>query len=386
MKKWYTLLISFFLVIMTSKVVYADDNMDKQQIDNSNQIQRLYQYMDNMKTNEEIMNGMSPSEYVKSYLKDGKDPLSFDRIVGACVSVFIKEVQSTLKLMISVIVLAILSTLLKNIQGAFSSENISNIAFYACYAVMILILSKSFLISVNLAKDTIKELTDFVAVLLPALVLLLSTAGGITQAATMDPIVLGAVSLTPRLYVDIIIPLILMIFVLGFVNNISNEHKIDGLVKVGKQVILWMQGIVLTIFIGLLTVRGIASNTIDAVTLKTAKFAVDNFIPIVGKALSDAIATVAGYSLLLKNAVSSIGLIIMIFLMLFPIIKMVVMVFIYKISAAVIEPVADKRIVSCITTAADSLVLITSSLISITVMFFVMTAIMSSAGKFIVGG
>ncbi|GKU23992.1 stage III sporulation protein AE [Clostridium folliculivorans] len=386
MKKWYTLLISFFLVIMTSKVVYANDNMDKQQIDNSNQIQRLYQYMDNMKTNEEIMNGMSPSEYVKSYLKDGKDPLSFDRIVGACTSVFIKEVQSTLKLMISVIVLAILSTLLKNIQGAFSSENISNIAFYACYAVMILILSKSFLISVNLAKDTIKELTDFVAVLLPALVLLLSTAGGITQAATMDPIVLGAVSLTPRLYVDIIIPLILMIFVLGFVNNISNEHKIDGLVKVGKQAVLWMQGIVLTIFIGLLTVRGIASNTIDAVTLKTAKFAVDNFIPIVGKALSDAIATVAGYSLLLKNAVSSIGLIIMIFVMLFPIIKMVVMVFIYKISAAVIEPVADKRIVSCITTAADSLVLITSSLISITVMFFVMTAIMSSAGKFIVGG
>jgi stage III sporulation protein AE len=342
--------------------------------------------MDNMKTDEEIMNGMSPSEYIKSYLKDGKDPLNFDRIVGACVSVFIKEVQSTLKLMISVIVLAILSTLLKNIQGAFSSENISNIAFYACYAVMILILSKSFLISVNLAKDTIKQLTDFVAVLLPALVLLLSTAGGITQAATMDPIVLGAVSLTPRLYVDIIIPLILMIFVLGFVNNISNEHKIDGLVKVGKQVILWMQGIVLTIFIGLLTVRGIASNTIDAVTLKTAKFAVDNFIPIVGKALSDAIATVAGYSLLLKNAVSSIGLIIMIFLMLFPIIKMVVMVFIYKISAAVIEPVADKRIVNCITTAADSLVLITSSLISITVMFFVMTAIMSSAGKFIVGG
>ncbi|QAA32062.1 stage III sporulation protein AE [Clostridium manihotivorum] len=386
MKKWCTLIISFFLVLMTSKVVYAEDGVDKQKIDNSNQIQRLYQYMDNMKTNEEIMNGLNPKDYVESYLKDGKDPISLDKLVKAFIGVFVKEVQAALKLMISVIILAIISTLLKNLQGAFSNESISNIAFYACYAVMILVLSKSFLVSVNLAKETIQTLSDFTAVLLPALVLLLSTAGGIAQATTMDPIVLGAVSLTPRFYVDVLIPAILMIFVLGFVNNISNEHKIDGLVKVAKQFVLWGQGIVLTIFIGLLTVRGIASNTIDAVTLKTAKFAVDNFIPIVGKALSDAIATVAGYSLLLKNAISSVGLLIMIIVMLFPIIKIVVMVFIYKISAAVIEPVADKRIVSCITTAGDSLVLIMSSLISITVMFFVMTALMASAGKFVVGG
>lgn len=52
----------------------------------------------------------------------------------------------------------------------------------------------------------------------------------------------------------------------------------------------------MTAFVGIMTVRGITSKSIDEVTAKTAKFAVDNFVPVVGKSLSDAVATVAGYS------------------------------------------------------------------------------------------
>ena len=76
-----------------------------------------------------------------------------------------------------------------------------------------------------------------------------------------------------------------------------------------KKSTVWLQGIILTIFVALLTIRGITSSTIDAVTLKTAKFTIDNFIPIVGKSFSDAISSVAGYSLIIKNAIGSIGLI-----------------------------------------------------------------------------
>ena len=184
----------------------------------------------------------------------------------------------------------------------------------------------------------------------------------------------------------IIIPLILISFVLDFTNNISNEFKIGNLCKLTKQITIWIQGIILTIFIGLLTVRGITSSTIDAVTLKTAKFAIDNFIPIVGKAFSDAIASVAGYSLIIKNAVSSIGLIIIVIMMLYPIIKLLLITFVYKLTAAIIEPISDKRITSSIASAGDSLILLMSCVLSVSLMFFVLISIMISAGKFVVGG
>ncbi|EEH97675.1 MULTISPECIES: stage III sporulation protein AE [Clostridium] len=352
----------------------------------NNKLDSLYNYINNMKSDIEIMNDLDPVEYIKGYIKNGEGNLSFKTISDAVISFLFKEVKTVLALSISIIAIAIICSLLKNLQTAFSNEGISNIAFFACYALLIVILSKSFIVSINIATDIIKDLSDFMVAILPVLVMMIGTVGGFTQAATMDPIVVGATLIIPRIYTTVIIPLILITFVLEFANNISTEHKISNLCKLTKQITIWLQGIILTIFIGLLTVRGITSSTIDAVTLKTAKFAIDNFIPIVGKAFSDAIASVAGYSLIIKNAISSVGLIIIILMMLYPIIKLVLISFVYKLTAAVIEPISDKRITSSIAAAGDSLILIMSCVLSVSLMFFILLGIMASAGKFVIGG
>ena len=190
----------------------------------------------------------------------------------------------------------------------------------------------------------------------------------------------------PKVYSNIVIPMILMSFVLEFANNLSIDHKITNLCKLLKQVIIWFQGIIVTIFIGLLTIRGITSTTIDAVTLKTAKFAIDNFIPIVGKTFSDAITSVAGYSLIIKNAISSIGLVVIIIILLHPLIKLILITFIYKLSAALIEPISDSRITKSLEAAGNSMVLITSCVLTVSIIFFILIAIMASSGRFIVGG
>jgi len=325
-------------------------------------------------------------EYIKTYIKDGKGNISFDTILNTVLSIVFKEVKSVLKLVVSIVTISIICSLLKNLQDAFSDESISQVAFYACYALIIIILSKSFIISISVAKEVITNISDFMSALLPILITMISLSGGITSAATLDPIVLGSVIFIPKVYSNIIIPMILMGFVLEFANNISEEHKITSLCNLLKQCIICFQGIIITVFIGLLTIRGITSTTIDAVTLKTAKFAVDNFIPIVGKAFSDAITSVAGYSLIIKNAVSAVGLVVILLILLHPLIKLILMTFIYKLSAALIEPISDSRITKSLEAAGNSMILITSCVLTVSLMFFILIAIMASAGKFIVGG
>ena len=389
--------ICIFSIISPTAIVNAEEEQNKSAIETivdegmidpetNKDLMGLYDYINKMKVDVELMNDLDPVEYVKSYITNGKGNLSFSQLGKAVVSLLFKEVGSVLKLAISMIVIAILCTLLKNLQDAFSTKSISQIAFYACYAVMVMLLSKSFLISISVAKDVINGVADFMAAILPVLVTMIALAGGVTQAATIDPIVMAAVVIIPRIYVTVIIPLIMVGFVLQFANNLSEEHKIDNLCKLLKQWTVWLQGIIITSFIALLTIRGITSTTIDAVALKTTKFAVDNFIPIVGKAFSDAIASVAGYSLIIKNAISGIGLMVIILIILYPIIKMILMAFIYKMSAALVEPISDKRITSTIAATGDSLVLLLSCVLSVSLMFFVLLAIMASAGKFIVGG
>lgn len=349
-------------------------------------LEKLYDYINKRKTDIELMNELEPSEYVKSYIKNGKGNITVGEIGKALISLLFKEVNSVFALAISIVAIALICSLLKNLQGAFSSKGVSEIAFYACYSIIIMILSRSFLIAISVAKDVIMDVSDFMSAILPILVTMVSLAGGITQAATIDPIVMGAVVVVPRIYSSIIIPLILISFVLQFTNNLSEEHKINNLCKMVKQWIVWFQGIIITVFIALLTIRGITSNTIDAVTLKTTKFAVDNFVPIVGKAFSDAISSVAAYSLIIKNAVSGVGLLVIILIILYPILKIVLMSFIYKIAASLVEPISDKRITSTIAAAGDSLILLLSCVLAVSLMFFVVIAIMANAGKFIVGG
>lgn len=370
--------------INNEKVTQEEGIVENPEI--NNKLNSLYNYINNAKSDIEILNDLNPVDYMKGYIKNGEGNFSIKTISDAIISFLFKEVKTVLTLSISIIVISILCSLLKNLQSAFSNEGISNIAFFACYSILIIILSKSFIVSINIALDIIQDLSNFMAAILPVLVIMLGSIGGFTQAATMDPIIMAATLIIPRIYTTIIIPLILITFVLEFTNNISSEHKIGNLCKLTKQMTIWIQGIILTIFIGLLTVRGITSSTIDAVTLKTAKFAIDNFIPIVGKAFSDAIASVAGYSLVIKNAVSSIGLIVIICMMIYPVIKLVLISFVYKLTAAVIEPISDKRITSSIASAGDSLILLMSCVLSVSLMFFVLLAIMASAGKFVIGG
>ncbi len=371
-----------------TNISFAEDNITSVLGNDEiqSEVDSLYNYINTMKSDIELMNELDPVSYIKAYMEDGKGNISLSKIGGAVVSLLLKEVKSVLGLSFSIIAIGIISALLKSLQEAFNSEGISEVAFYACYALMIVILTKTFLISLDMAKDVITNVVEFMSKLLPVLVLMLGAAGGLTQAATMDPIVLGATILIPQLYLNIIIPLILSSFVLQFANNMTNGSKLNNLCDIAKKSTIWIQGIIITIFIGLLTVRGITSSTIDAVTLKTTKFAIDNFIPIVGKSFSDAISSVAGYSLIIKNAIGSIGLIVIILIILYPIIKIVLSSIIFKLSASLLEPIADKRITKSIAAAGESLTLIMSCVLCVSLMFFLLIAMMVQAGKFVIGG
>ena len=389
LRYWSIILLFIGLLFFcdNGQLVHAQDNNSVISNDEINDdLEGLYDYISTMKSNFELINDLDPVSYIKNYISTGKGNLSFSKICDAAFSLLFKEVKTVLSMCIIIVVIGIICSLIKNLQSAFSSESISEIAFYACYALMIIVLTRTFIISLDLAKDIITQISGFMSKLLPILVVMLGVAGGFTESATMDPIVLGTTIIIPKIYLNIILPLILITFVLQFTNNISTEPKISNLCSLVKSSVLWIQGLILTVYIGLLTVRGITASTIDAVTLKTAKFTIDNFIPIVGKTFSDAIASVAGYSLIIKNAIGSVGLLVLILIILYPIIKIFLSSIILKISSSLLEPIADKRITNAVFSAGDSLILILSSVLCVSLMFFVLIAMMVSAGKFVIGG
>ena len=380
------ILILLMIIMLPFSVQASGAVKDTIDSEENSQIEQLYNYIVNMKTDYEVLNDLNAKEFVKEFIKTGDGKLSIQKLSKAFMAYTFKEAATILRSMSILIVIAIVCALLNNLQQAFNNDDLSNIAYFACYALMIIIISKSFYEAIQVAKEAIYSISDFMSALIPVLMMLLASVGGFTEAAVMDPIIIAAINISVKIYANVIIPLIFMGFVMQFVNNISSGFKIDKLTKLINQVAIWTQGIMVTIFIGIVSIRGMTSKTIDQVTIKTAKYAVDNFIPVIGKALSDAIASVAGYSLLLKNALSGLGLIVILIIAIFPIIKLLLMSFMYKLTAALIEPISDTKIVNCLHSVGNSLTLVMSCVISISIMFFIMVSIIASAGKMAVGG
>ncbi|MDU4892455.1 MAG: stage III sporulation protein AE [Clostridium sp.] len=372
--------ILMLLLALMPITAYGSDsiNIDEEQ---QSKINELYDYISNMQDENELLREISPKEFVESYMKNGQDTGEERRLLKAGIAYLFREVLASFTIIGQLIIIAIVCALLNNLQNAFSNEKVAHVAYFACYGVMIILIARGFYIGVELTQDVIKTISNFMAALMPVLIMLLASVGSVSQALIMDPIVMGLCTFGTHLYSTVIIPVVCMSFVLSFVNNISSDYNIDNLTNLLKKSALWVQGIFLTVFIGLLTIRGIAGSSLDIVTTKTAKFAVESFVPVVGKAISDAFATVASYTLLLKNSISLLGTVILICIILLPIIKIYALGFMYKLTSALLQPVTDKKVSSVIDSAGGSLMLLGSCIVCVSIMFFIVLAMVAATGK-----
>lgn len=245
-------LLTLFLSILSFNISSATENNDQSSIENiiqenEKEISNLYEYIINMKDDIEILKDLDPKEYVKSLMTHGTEGVSIGKtIFKNIISFILREVVLVFNGISTVIIIAVICALIQNLQTAFSHQNLSNVAFYACYALLIIILSKTFLIGIDIARETINELNNFLLVLIPVLSTLLLSAGGVSQVATLDPIIILLTNIGPTFYLNILIPIILLGFMLQFANNISNNFKISNLIKHTNQIVLWAQGIFIT--------------------------------------------------------------------------------------------------------------------------------------------
>ncbi len=107
----------------------------------------------------------------------------------------------------------------------------------------------------------------------------------------------------------------------------------------------------------------------------------DKFVPIVGKFLNDAFDTVVSSSLLIKNGIGVVGLVVLLMICLFPLIKILSIIAIYKITSALIEPILDNQIVKCLNDMSNSLLIIFSAVFSVGALFFVFIAVIMGVGN-----
>ncbi len=289
--------------------------------------------------------------------------------------IFGNELQSAINILGSIIIIIIINSILNCITEGLQNKSVSKIAYYVQYILIVTIVLTNFSSVIASIKESINNMTDFTNMLIPIMMTLIVTTGSVTTAAAIQPILIFMISLIGNFINNIAIPIILVSTALGIISKISNKVQIDRLAKRLKSSTIWIIGIILTLFVTLVSVDGTLSSSVDAVTSKTAKAAVSNLIPVVGKILGDAVDSVIGCSSILKNAVGILGVIIIIAISITPIIKLLILMGIYYIGAAICEPIADEKVVKLLDQMGDTFKILLAFMCSMSVMIIIGTTL-----------
>ena len=282
-----------------------------------------------------------------------------------------KEVSSNIKILISILIIVVIHGILKSITDSLENSNVSQIIYFVQYILIVTLIMSNFTEIIKLIKETASNLVGFINVLIPLLLTLMVYTGSITTSTVLEPILLFVSNFIGNIIANILIPVVLIIVVFSVISKITERIQIERISKFLKSSVVWFLGIFLTIFVGIVSLEGTLSSSVDGITAKTAKAAVSSFIPVVGKVLGDAVDTVIGCSAILKNAIGIVGVIVVIAICITPILKLAIITIIYHLTAALCEPIADSQIVSLITQMADTFKILLAILCSISVMLII---------------
>lgn len=260
---------------------------------------------------------------------------------------------------------------MSSISDSLENKGVSQVTYFVELILIITLIVNTFSNCISLVKNTIQNLVGFSNSLIPILMTLMLTTGAITSAGMIQPILLFLMNFIGNAISNFILPVVLISTSLNIISQISDEIKISKIPKFLNSATIWVLGIIMTLFVTVLSLEGSLTQTVDGVTAKTTKAAVSTVIPVVGKILGDATDAVIGCAGILKNAVGFVGVIVILGICLSPIIKLTILTITYYLASALCQPIADAKIVNLLGSVADTFKTLLAIIFCVTVLLIV---------------
>ncbi|GFN30539.1 stage III sporulation protein AE [Paenibacillus xylaniclasticus] len=328
--------------------------------------------------------GYFPDRNLPSFaemIMPGGESLKLTTVLAGLLKYMLHEVLYNGKLLVTIVLLAVFSSILETLQNAFERNAVSKVAYAISYMVLIILAINSFNVAIGYAKDAIGGMIQFMMAMVPLLLTLLASVGSIATVTVLHPVIVFMIHAVGTLIYTIVFPLLFFSAVLHIASALTDKFKVTQLANLLRNIGIGTLGVLVSTFLGVISVQGATAALTDGVTLRTAKFVAGNFVPVVGKMFSDASDTVISASMLVKNAVGIAGVIILLFLCAFPALKILTLALIYNVTAAVMQPLGDSPIAACLATIGKTMIYVFAALAAVALMFFLAVTVILTAGN-----
>lgn len=314
-------------------------------------------------------------------LINGQPLFDSDRIIDNLMTLFFMEVKASLFLGCEILTICIIIGLLTNLSNSFGSKTASSLGTMICSFIIIALCIGNFYQTYEYCRETMDTMTTSMGILLPVMIPLLLSMGGLSSGSLLDPVIIGAVTGFNFIMQHLVLPLVFLSAIFIMINSITEKDHVKKLSVFLRKTAIFITGLTVTIFTGITAIQGVVTKSADGILMNTARFSIDNFVPIVGGFAADSLDMVISCIGLIKNAIGIIGIVIIISLLILPVVKILAVAVIYKVIAIAAEPIATKNISDSLNEIGTAAVTMTVVLSIGAMMFLIfITVIMGMGG------
>ena len=195
--------------------------------------------------------------------------------------------------------------------------------------------------------------------------------GATASVGVFQPIVAIMSTYVADIFSYIIMPLFLLSFTFGVISNLSSNIKLDKFNSFFAGLFKWAVGITFTIFFAIMAVQGISAGSFDSVSIRTTKYTIKSYVPVMGGYLSDGMDLILASSVLIKNSVGLVGILMIITTILAPILEIVIFSLVLKLISAILQPMGNDKITNFLSSTSKSVIMLSTSIIAIGFMYLI---------------
>lgn len=255
------------------------------------------------------------------------------------------------------ILLILFSAFLQSLKTTVKSDMLSNVFSVACSVIIAVILSVEISDAISLASSTIKMCADFIYGFVPVFGILVAVSGGITASFSTNALLLGLAQFLNFLSGNLFVPVISCYLALGLSNGIRPELHLTAITSAVKKYISAAVSLAATGFVSILSIKTAVASRADALGLRSARFAINSVVPVIGSAISEGLLSIQSYSSLIKSTVGIVGIVVIVLIFLPALLEILIWKFFLSVSSIASEMFEDRSVLAVLQAFQGALLL-----------------------------
>ncbi|MDE6189010.1 MAG: stage III sporulation protein AE [Clostridia bacterium] len=369
--------IAVVFALQSAQVCYADKAQDESEKTIQDNVDENLDKMDLSKLEELLASlgddfrtlfGSDATSTIKSIV-NGDFQGGFSDFLSILTKGIGKSILDVLPMVLTIVAVAVIYSLLEGLSSGFVRQPTKQLIYFATYSAIILVVMIEIGSIISLTTNTIRSIKTVMEAIFPILLTLVTLLGGVNSSAVFKPMMVTLTSFITTFISSVIIPFFIAAIAFSVVGNLTKSVKLDKLTGFFKSSATYVLGGVFSLFMAFLTFQGLTGGVIDSVSIKTAKFAIQSYVPILGGYLSDGFDLMLASLVLIKNSIGIIGLLTILSVIALPTIKIAVLSLGLKLASGIIEPLCDSKFSKMLHSISSNLILLIVSLVGVGFMF-----------------